>query len=70
MTLDPKSDEAHFQLGALYDESKNKEKSVANMKKAIELNPKNAAALNYLGYTWAEMGSSARRGGRFDYSAR
>jgi Tfp pilus assembly protein PilF len=54
--LDPKSDEAHFQLGALYDESKNKEKSVANMKKAIELNPKNAAALNYLGYTWAEMG--------------
>jgi Flp pilus assembly protein TadD len=26
------------------------------MKKAIELNPQNAAALNYLGYTWAEMG--------------
>ena len=26
------------------------------MKKAIELNPKNAAAFNYLGYTWAEMG--------------
>src|SRR5687767_15465367 len=36
--------------------SKNKEQSVANMKRAIELNPKNAAALNYLGYTWAEMG--------------
>ena len=56
VTLDPKSDEAHFQLGALYDENKNKEKSIASMKKAIELNPKNAAALNYLGYTWAEMG--------------
>ncbi|MGH7820249.1 MAG: tetratricopeptide repeat protein, partial [Candidatus Binatia bacterium] len=26
------------------------------MEKAIELNPKNAPALNYLGYTWAEMG--------------
>jgi Flp pilus assembly protein TadD len=26
------------------------------MKKAIELNPQNAPALNYLGYTWAEMG--------------
>jgi tetratricopeptide (TPR) repeat protein len=26
------------------------------MRRAIELNPKNAAALNYLGYTWAEMG--------------
>jgi Flp pilus assembly protein TadD len=56
VSLDPKNDEAHYQLGALYDENKNKEKSVANMKKAIELNPKNAAALNYLGYTWAEMG--------------
>jgi Flp pilus assembly protein TadD len=26
------------------------------MERAIELNPKNAAALNYLAYTWAEMG--------------
>jgi Flp pilus assembly protein TadD len=56
ITLDPKNDQAYFQLGALYDETKNKDKSIANMKKAIELNPKNAPALNYLGYTWAEMG--------------
>jgi tetratricopeptide (TPR) repeat protein len=56
VVLDPKSDEAQFQLGALYDEVKNKDKSIAAMKKAIELNPKNAPALNYLGYTWAEMG--------------
>jgi len=54
--LDSKNDQAHFQLGALHDENKNKEKSVASMKRAIELNPQNAAALNYLGYTWAEMG--------------
>jgi Flp pilus assembly protein TadD len=27
-----------------------------HMQKAIDLNPENAAALNYLGYTWAEMG--------------
>ena len=56
VALDPKNDEAHFQLGALYDENKNKDKSIASMKRAIELNPKNAPALNYLGYTWAEMG--------------
>jgi Flp pilus assembly protein TadD len=56
VALDPKNDEAHFQLGALYDENKVKDKSIASMKKAIELNPKNAPALNYLGYTWAEMG--------------
>jgi Tfp pilus assembly protein PilF len=54
--LNPKSDQAHFQLGALYDESKNKDKTIEYMKKAIELNPKNAPALNYLGYTYAEMG--------------
>jgi Flp pilus assembly protein TadD len=54
--LDPKNDQAHFQLGALYDENKNKDKSVSSMKRAIELNPQNAPALNYLGYTWAEMG--------------
>jgi tetratricopeptide (TPR) repeat protein len=56
IALDSKNDQAHFQLGALYDEIKNKEKSIASMKRAIELNPQNAAALNYLGYTWAEMG--------------
>ena len=26
------------------------------MSKVVELNPKNAAALNYVGYTWAERG--------------
>ena len=56
IALDPKNDQAIFQLGALYDEDKNKERSVAHMKKAIELNPQNAPALNYLAYTWAEMG--------------
>jgi tetratricopeptide (TPR) repeat protein len=56
IVLDSRNDQAHFQLGALYDENKNKEKSIANMKRAIEINPQNAAALNYLGYTWAEMG--------------
>jgi len=43
-------------LGAMYDDAKNKEKTIAQMQKAIEINPKNAQALNYLGYTWAEMG--------------
>ena len=30
--------------------------AIEQMQRAIELNPKNAAALNYLGYTYAEMG--------------
>lgn len=54
--LDPESDRVHFALGALYDESKDKDKTIEYMRKAIELNPDYAAALNYLGYTYAEMG--------------
>jgi tetratricopeptide (TPR) repeat protein len=57
VVLDPKSDQAHFQLGATYDESKNRDKMIEQMNIAIELNPQNAAALNYLGYTMAERGA-------------
>jgi tetratricopeptide (TPR) repeat protein len=53
---DPNNDQHYFNLGAAYDEAKNKEKSMQFMRRAIELNAKNAAALNYLGYTLAEMG--------------
>ncbi|HEY1270041.1 MAG TPA: tetratricopeptide repeat protein [Candidatus Binatia bacterium] len=54
--LDPKNDQAHFQLGAVYDESNNKDKMLEQMKLAIDLNPQNAQALNYLGYSLAERG--------------
>jgi len=52
----PENDQYHFTLGVLYDEVKNKDASIAEMRRAIQLNPQNAAALNYLGYTYAEMG--------------
>ena len=58
IAIDPKSDKFHFTLGALLDETKQKEAGVDEMKKAIELNPKNAQALNYLGYTYAESGQN------------
>ncbi len=54
--LDPESDRVHFALGALYDESKDKDRTIEYMQKAIELNPDYAAALNYLGYTYADLG--------------
>src|SRR5262249_19085348 len=52
----PNNDKFHFTLGALYDEAKNRDAAISEMRTAIELNPQNAAALNYLGYTFAEMG--------------
>ncbi len=62
--LDPKSDRVYFALGALYDESKDKDKTIEYMQKAIELNPDYAAALNYLGYTYADLGVELERAER------
>ena len=45
-----------FRLGVLFDKLGNKPDSINRMKRVIELNPRDAQALNYLGYTYAEMG--------------
>jgi tetratricopeptide (TPR) repeat protein len=58
IALDPKSDKYHFTLGALLDQTKQKDAGVNEMKRAIEINPKNAQALNYLGYTYADSGTN------------
>ncbi len=41
-----------FYLGTLYEKTSDKDKMETEIKKAIELNPDNAVALNYLGYTY------------------
>jgi Flp pilus assembly protein TadD len=51
---DPKNASARFSLGVVHDKMGNFEKMVASMEKAIEIDPKHAAALNYLGYTYAD----------------
>jgi tetratricopeptide (TPR) repeat protein len=56
VTLAPDDDQHAFSLGAAYDQVKDKQRAIAMMERAIEINPENAAALNYLGYTYAEMG--------------
>jgi tetratricopeptide (TPR) repeat protein len=46
----------HFRLGVLYDKLGRKQESIERMKKVISLNPKDVQALNFLGYTYAELG--------------
>ena len=46
----------HFRLGVLYDKLGRKPESIERMKKVLSLNPKDVQALNFLGYTYAEMG--------------
>ena len=45
-----------FNLGVLYDKQKQKEKCIETMKRVVELKPDHADALNFLGYTYADMG--------------
>lgn len=46
----------YFQLGIACERVKEFEKCETYFRKAIELDPKFAEALNYLGYTWADQG--------------
>lgn len=45
-----------FKLGAVLDTAGQRQKSIETMKTIINLDPEHASALNYLGYTYAEMG--------------
>lgn len=44
----------HFMRGAMYEKMKEFDKSEAEFRKVLELNPDNASALNYLGYMLAD----------------
>jgi tetratricopeptide (TPR) repeat protein len=46
----------HFRIGVLFDKLGKRSESIERMKKVISLNPKDAQALNFLGYSYAEMG--------------
>jgi Flp pilus assembly protein TadD len=42
----------------VYDKNKQKQASMQMMRKVIALDPKHANALNYLGYTYADLGEN------------
>jgi tetratricopeptide (TPR) repeat protein len=52
----PEDTRLHFRLGVIYDKWGRKDASIASMKDVLRLDPKHTNALNYLGYTYADMG--------------
>jgi tetratricopeptide (TPR) repeat protein len=53
-TSDEQRETVYFMRGAMYERIKKYDESEAAFRKAIELNGKNASALNYLGYMLAD----------------
>lgn len=53
---DDQNTRLHFRLGVVYDKMGNKMESIAAIKSVLKLTPNDAEALNYLGYTYADMG--------------
>jgi len=56
LSEEPENDDLLFNLGVVYGEARRTEEALACMQQALEKNPDNASALNYIGYTWAEKG--------------
>src|SRR6185436_17363852 len=52
------TDMFYYQLGSAYERSGNVSDAVKALRKALELSPDYAEALNYLGYMWAERGEN------------
>lgn len=53
---DARNGKLHFRMGVIYDKMGLKDRSIAAMKNVLRLTPNDAEALNYLGYTYADMG--------------
>jgi tetratricopeptide (TPR) repeat protein len=56
LKIAPENPRLHFRLGVVYDKGGQKQRSIESMKTVIRLDPKHANALNYLGYTYADLG--------------
>jgi tetratricopeptide (TPR) repeat protein len=54
----PSDEKLLYFEGALFDKMGDRRKSIINMKKILEINASNAHALNFLGYTYAELGEN------------
>lgn len=52
----PRDEKLYFALGVAYDKQGDTENAIKSMKKVLEINADHAAALNYIGYTYADKG--------------
>lgn len=56
LAVAPENPRLHFRLGAILDKMGERQECIRQMEKVIALDPNDSVALNYLGYTLADMG--------------
>ncbi len=54
LALYPNNDSLLYEYGLFLDQAGEQQKAMSTMQKVIKLQPRHAAALNYVGYTWAD----------------
>lgn len=52
----PRNTDLHYVLGTILEKTNRFEASIKSMEKVLEIDPKNADALNFIGYTYADRG--------------
>ncbi|MFM7203435.1 MAG: tetratricopeptide repeat protein [Myxococcota bacterium] len=56
LLVQPESESLRFALGTYYDQLKMHDEAIAEMFKILENNRNSSEAMNFIGYTWAELG--------------
>lgn len=56
LSIDKESTKLYFRLGVAYDKKGDRLACIKEMKNVIRIDPEDANALNYLGYTYADLG--------------
>ncbi|HRY29695.1 MAG TPA: tetratricopeptide repeat protein, partial [Elusimicrobiota bacterium] len=56
LAVAPDNADAHFHAAVNWDLLKKFDRAEPHLRRALEINPAHAAALNYLGYSWADRG--------------
>ncbi len=54
--VEPENIDVLYELGVLYEKNKETDKALEYMEQVLRLNPDQANALNFIGYSWAEKG--------------
>lgn len=56
LAIDDANERLHFRLGVVQDKAGRKQEAIQSMRRVLEVVPDDVEALNYLGYTFADMG--------------